>query len=115
MQRPIYIRQLAQTFNENMAGIVIENDNMPSILMIKILGAMRRSKIIEIRHQYIRGKIKKNSIQLKQTPSEKLKAEILTKPLERIRLNMLKQNISVEHIPEEGQAVMTEGKLTWVM
>lgn len=56
MQRPIYIRQLAQTFNENMAGIVIENDNMPSILMIKILGAMRRSKIIEIRHQYIRGK-----------------------------------------------------------
>lgn len=41
---------------------------MTAITMIKALGATKQSKFIEIRHQYIKEKIKNHYITLKHSP-----------------------------------------------
>lgn len=68
MHNSIYVRELARAFEKKAACIIMERDIMTAITMIKALGATKQSKFIEIRHQYIKEKIKNHYITLKHSP-----------------------------------------------
>lgn len=82
---------------------------MPAITMIKALDATKRSTFIELGHQYIKDKIKKNDIKVKHTPSEELKADVLTKQMGRVKFTKLRNMIAVEHIPDTEKIIMATG------
>lgn len=70
MKQAIYVKQLAKTFEDKEAGVVKENEIMPELTMINALGAKRRFKFIELRHQYVKETIQEHKIEMKHTPSE---------------------------------------------
>lgn len=57
IQCAIYVQQLGRTFDRTPKGITIKNDKMAAFTMTKALGATKRSKFIEMRHQYIKQTI----------------------------------------------------------
>lgn len=52
----------------------LENDNMPDINLMEAKRSTKRSKFICMIHAYIRDTIKGHNVQIRHTPSEKLKA-----------------------------------------
>lgn len=54
MHRSVYAQTLTTKFTTEKPDIIMENDNMPAITMISAIGATKRSKIIHLRHQYLK-------------------------------------------------------------
>lgn len=59
----------------------VHTDNLPDLVMLFSLAGTKMSNFIDLRHHFIKGEIKKHEIEYNHVPSEKMKAEILTKPL----------------------------------
>lgn len=74
--------------------------------ILQDIGATKRLKFIDLRHHYIKQTIKEKSIQLKHTESEKLKADIFTKALERQKFENMQKMIDVEEIVDLERDVM---------
>lgn len=83
IQRPLYVKTLAETFETTTPPLVLKTDNMPTITMVNAFGSTKQSKFIELRHQYIKQKIQSNNIIIKHVPSRILLSDMFTKPLER--------------------------------
>lgn len=49
---------------------------MPAITMIKALGATKRSKFIDLRHNYIKETIKNNKVEHHHVPSKQCWADL---------------------------------------
>lgn len=67
--------------------------------MIKSLGATKRSKFIDLRHHYLKTTINQKNVDFKHTPSAQLRADLLTKPLDRRCFQRLRTQLGVDVIP----------------
>lgn len=106
MQRAAYPQTLAHSFETQRARLVLNNYNMPAITIINALGATKRSKFINRRHQYLKQQISNNYIYIKHVPSRILPADMFTKTLDLQRLQMLRQLISVAEIPNLEEPIL---------
>lgn len=80
-QRAIHTRNLNKTFTTQVTVTEIHTDNKPTMDMVQALGGIRRSKFIDIRHQYIKEQLLDNEVTIHHVPSEEQDADILSKPL----------------------------------
>lgn len=90
---------IGKSFERHQARLVLNNDKMQGITMVNALGATKRSKLIDLRHQYLMQQIRQNNIENKHVPSKILPADMFTKGLERQRFEMIRRMIAVEEIP----------------
>lgn len=63
----------------------------------------RRSKHIDVRYFFVRDLQQKEVIKLEYCPTETMLADILTKPLQRVRLETLRRMIGIEPDPIEEE------------
>lgn len=108
MQQAVYVQTLARSFDLPQASITLENDNMPAIDMMRALGANKRSKFIDVRHQYLKQIVCKNNIQLQHVPSKKLRADLFTKALDLVRFTRLQNEVHVHEIPNITADIMDD-------
>ena len=62
-------------------------DNQPSILLAENPLIHQRSKHIDIKYQFIRDEIKKNTIKVQYIQSENNVADVFTKPMTKLKLS----------------------------
>lgn len=70
-------------------------DNASAIKLAKNPEYHRRSKHIEVRHFYVRERFLNGELKLEHIDGKDQLADLLTKPLERIRFELLRKNINI--------------------
>lgn len=82
----MWLRQLlAQMGFTQEQPTVIRSDNQGAIALSKHPGHHSRTKHIDLRHHFIRYKVESGDIQLMWCPTEDMTADVLTKPLARVK------------------------------
>jgi hypothetical protein len=92
---------LARLFDQELDPIVIYCDNQSCIKLSKNPMLHDRSKHVEIINHFIRDRIQKGPVMLQYIPTNKKVADILTKPLAKVKFEVLekKTRIGVEFLP----------------
>lgn len=96
----------ATSFTKYKPPIVMENDTLPAIMMIKALGATKRSKFIDLRHHYLKEVFKNKQVELRHIPSKECRAYLFTKALQRQRFEELRDMVDVADVPGTGTVVL---------
>jgi hypothetical protein len=93
-QETVYLRRLLSGlgYAQEMPTIIME-DNQGCIALSENPVHHRRTKHIDIKFHYIRELIARGEIQLEYIPTEKQLADLLTKPLQRLRIIILRDII----------------------
>lgn len=100
MQRAVYTRTMTTTFDSKRTPIIMENDNMSATTMLSSLGATKRSKFIDLLHQYLKQMARGTKISIQHVPSKMCRADMFTGPLERRRFEELRDMIEFIEIPD---------------
>ena len=79
----------------NLKNIPIKCDNTSAINLTKNPVQHSRSKHIEIRHHFIRDHVNNGNICVEFVPTENQFANILTKPLEKLRFEYIRNEIGL--------------------
>ena len=73
--------------------VVVCEDNQSCISMLNNNGSSRKSKHIDTRYNFVRDLVAKRVVAVKYCPTEQMVADILTKPLPRVKLGSLRKEI----------------------
>lgn len=82
----LWIKRLLKDFNESGVQANILEDNQSCLGMIKNNKFSHRSKHIDTRYHFVKNLLEKNLIQFQYCSTADMVADILTKPLARIKL-----------------------------
>ena len=94
-------------FNLELDTTVILCDNQSCIKMTENPLFHDRSKHIEIRYFYIRDMMQKGAIKLQYVSTDEQVADVLTKPLSRVKFEHFQDNLGVVRRPSpKGGVVM---------
>ncbi|XP_071051062.1 uncharacterized protein [Onthophagus taurus] len=88
-----YTRLLSE-IGVNVTPIIFE-DNQSCIKLTKNDQLKKRTKHIDTKYHYIRDLVNKNKINIKYLPSEDMIADILTKPLDKIKLRKFRKGLGL--------------------
>ena len=92
----IWARKLLEEIGEgDFDPTVVYEDNQSVIKMVDSDKTERKSKHIETRFFFTRDLQEKRIIQLWYCPTEEMLADLLTKPLQRVRLEKLRRDIGI--------------------
>lgn len=94
-------RLLEEMTDEMMKSITVFEDNQSCIKLVEGDRIERRSKHIDVRYFFVRDLQQKHVIKLKYCPTETMIADILTKPLQSLRLEQLRKMIGIMPDPIE--------------
>ena len=86
---------LACIFDEEIDVTDIFCDNQCCIYMIENPVFHDKSKHIEVRYHFIRDMVQKGAIKLKYVPTEEQVADVLTKPLDRVKFEYFRDKLGV--------------------
>lgn len=106
IQRAVYAITLARSFSKEQVTIEMETYDMTALDMMNAIGATERSNFVDIRHNYIKHRIRNTNISLNYTLSQRHRADLFTKPLEWRRLELLSSMIDVAEIPNIEKDIM---------
>lgn len=102
VKETIWLRRLIQEFTGPIATpTTVFNDNQASISMITNGNFMQRTKYVGVRCHFIADWIKRNIIDLQHCATEYNTADLLTKPLNSVRLATLRVGAGL--LPQEHQ------------
>ena len=92
-------------FNVELDTSVILCDNQSCIKMTENLVFHDKSKHIEIRYFYIRDLIQKGAIKLQYVSTDEQVADVLTKPLSRLKFEYFRDKLGVvrKDLPRKGE------------
>lgn len=102
----LYIPKHSLSFQEHKAAIILYNENMAAITMIQALVATKRSVFIDLHLQYLKEYIGTNTT-IHHQPSRLLSADVFSEPLERQRLQEMRDLIEFFEITDIDQDIMT--------
>ena len=91
-------RLLKEITGQNVPPVEIKVDNRSSLDLMKNLVFHGRSKHIDIRFHFIRECVENGEISVKFVPSEEQKADILTKPLGRLKFDVMRDLLGVKQV-----------------
>ena len=81
--------------------VQIKVDNQGAICVAKNTSSSRRTKHIDIRYHFVRDQTLKGTIKFQYCPTEHMQADMLTKPLARVKFEKFREELainSVKHI-----------------
>jgi hypothetical protein len=94
VQEAIYLRQLFYDLGlEQREATTIFQDNQGCIALSNNPIYHKRTKHIDVRYHYIRERVESGDVALVHVPSERQLADLMTKPLPRLRLAMLRDMV----------------------
>ena len=104
-QEAVWLRQLLTTTLRVSSNkpVTIMEDNQGAIAMLKNAIAHSRTKHIDIRYHYIHEAIQEGLIKVHYCPTNKMLADILTKPLSKGRFQELRQAMGMIQLMEYVQ------------
>ena len=89
---------LAEFSNGEAEQVSLKVDNKSAISLAKNLVFHKHSKHIELKYHFIRDCVEGKNIELEFLPTEHQLADMLTKPLGRVRLAELRSNINMVEV-----------------
>lgn len=93
-QEALWLRSLLSELGYHQRDpTVLLEDNQGCIAMSLNSGNHKRTKHIDVRHHFIRDQVHANNIILKYLPTDKMTADILTKPLQPCKFKCLRSAI----------------------
>lgn len=96
----IYLRSFLMKLGlDNLANIVIHNDNMGTKKLAENPVFHSRSKHIDLRHHFVRDAIQRGLFEVKHIPSEDMTADMLTKSLPKLKHTKHSSSIGLFPIP----------------
>nr|GEX08016.1 hypothetical protein [Tanacetum cinerariifolium] len=99
-QQALWMKQALIDYDVRLDDVPITCDNKGAINLSKNLLQHSRTKLIKIRHHFLRDNVQKGHISIKKVPSVNNIVDILTKPLKRESFNYLRLVLGMmEHIP----------------
>ena len=78
---------VSEIFSEKSPKVILLEDNQAAIKLAKNEILSDRSKHIDVRFHFLRHHVQAGTIELKYCPTEKMVADALTKPLQRVKLS----------------------------
>jgi hypothetical protein len=84
----------------NIPSITVQMDSNGALDLAKNAQFSQRTKHIDIKHHFIRDHMEKGDIELLYLPTDKNTADILTKPLERVKFERLRAQLGVQEMKE---------------
>lgn len=95
-QELVWIKRLVKEIGEDIeCPITIFEDNQSCIKLVEGDRIERRSKHIDTKFFFVRDLQKKGIIRMEYCPTESMLADVLTKPLQRIRLEKLRYDLGI--------------------
>ena len=99
-QEAIWLRRLLGDIKADLKGAtVVMGDNQGSIAIARNPISHARTKHIDVRYHFIREVLQDGVINLSYCPTDRMVADILTKPLSRNRFERLRLLMGMEFIP----------------
>ncbi|KYM94367.1 Copia protein [Cyphomyrmex costatus] len=77
---------------------ILRVDNASAIKLMKNPGFHKRSKHIDVRFHYVRERVQEQQLKIEYIPSEEQVADILTKPVPRVRNERLRRMLGMINI-----------------
>lgn len=104
LQEGIYLQRILQSLPMLPNQVTTEGltENKPALDMVFSLGGTKLSKFIDLRHKFIQDEIKKRRISYNHVTTDKMKADILTKPLTRHKFTINRNAIFLVQCLELG-------------
>lgn len=91
----VWLERLLAEMLEKKEVPLLYVDNASAVKLAKNPGFHKRSKHVDVRHFYIRELIAEKKIQVEHIPGSKQLADILTKPLEKVKFEMFRSEIGL--------------------
>ena len=91
-------RLLAEFSNGEAEQVMLKVDNKSAISLAKNPVFHERSKLIELKYHFIRDCVETKKIELEFVPTEHQLADMLTKPLGRVRFAELRSSIGMVEV-----------------
>lgn len=91
----LYITSLLGDIGINYESVTLFNDSQSAQKLIKGLGYNSRTKHIDIRHHFVRDCIRNQNIQLEYLSTESMPADMLTKPVSKIKHHSCSTNLGL--------------------
>ncbi|KXJ68033.1 hypothetical protein RP20_CCG006369 [Aedes albopictus] len=96
-QEVLWMKKLLKDLAEdNSEPIVVWEDNQSCIKMVESDRIERRSKHIDTKHEFTKDLRQRGVIDLRYLPTDKMVADIMTKPLDRIKLERHRESLGVK-------------------
>ncbi|KXJ68625.1 hypothetical protein RP20_CCG002410 [Aedes albopictus] len=83
--------------------VTIQEDNQSCISMLNAEGGTRRTKHIDTRYNFVRDLAASGIIKVKYCPTEDMLADVLTKPLARLKLRKIREEVGLQNIVLEEE------------
>ena len=78
--------------------VQIQVDNQGAICVAKNTTSSRRTKHIDIRYHFVRDQTLKGTISFEYCPTEEMHADILTKPLARVKFEKFRKSLAISSL-----------------
>lgn len=103
-QELIWMKRLLEEIGEQSTeAIIVYEDNQSCIKLVESDRLERKTKHIETKFFFVRDLHQQQQINLQYCPSEEMLADLLTKPLHRVRLENLRKQLGVNPDPHEEE------------
>ena len=96
MKETLWLRRLMKDFNQDIPqSITVFEDNQNCIRLLRDQRSMSRTKHIDIKYNFVRDLYQSKDIDIQYCPSEHMIADLLTKPLEYVKIRQLSNDIGL--------------------
>lgn len=96
VQTSLWLRQLLLSLNIlPSCPTTLNIDNSASVNIANNIGPTKRRKYIDIRHHHLREHVQKKNITVKHVSSSQMLADLLTKPLAKIKFNRILKQLNI--------------------
>ena len=98
VQEAQWLKYLVNNFNEYIRGVIINEDNQGCLKMLESNKGGNRTKHIDVKYHYVRDIMEKREMKFEYCSTELMLADILTKPLNSVRLSSLAKTIGIMNL-----------------
>ena len=96
LQEVLWLRRLLKDFNQDVSQpITVYEDNQNCIRLLQNPKSSLRTKHIDIKYHFVRDLYQSKDSDLRYCPSEHMIADLLTKPLESVKIRQLSMDIGL--------------------
>ena len=104
MKEVTWIREILKSFGITTSeATLVYTDNQSCIAMVENKKQSNKTKHIDIKYHYVKEEVERKQVILKYVPTEHNVADLMTKPLGRIKTEQLRKDAGLDFIRRKQQ------------